>query len=387
MVEMAKSCILGATGPHKNKKLWGHSCGHFEKPPSAMTPTLPSEILPAVQLDWNGFLSNLRREGTPDRVYYFEHGVADNVQAAISQKFSLWEGLSGDAQQLDWKRREVTHAFLGQELFRVFPPGARIVARKRQGQWVEGGQGAITTWEEFEKLEWPDPAASDYSVLEYYNRELRDNMRVFHVVDIWEVVVGFFGFESLAYAVYEDCDLVNAMFEKIGTFVESVTKAVCDFDGYGAVYLADDLAFKTSMFMAPDLLRELIVPWHKRITDIAHAKGKLFLFHCCGNMYPLINDYIDRVGIDAKHSFEEAVLPVTEVKRLYGDRLTLLGGMDVDFLARSTPEAIGYKTREILETCMPGGGYFLGSGNWVSDYIPPENYLAMFWVARQFRLA
>lgn len=43
-----------------------------------MIPSLTEKLAP-VQLDWNGFLSNLRREGTPERVYYFEHGVAENV--------------------------------------------------------------------------------------------------------------------------------------------------------------------------------------------------------------------------------------------------------------------------------------------------------------------
>jgi len=342
------------------------------------------KALSPVQLDWNGFLSNLRREGTPDRVYYFEHGVADNVQAAVAEMFGLWDGLAGSASEIEWKRREALHAYLGQELFRVFPPGARIVPPKREGAWAEESKGVITTWEEFEKFPWPDPSGADYSVFEYFDRNLRDNMRVFHVVDIWEVVVGFFGFESLAYAVYEDRDLVDAMFDKVGRFAAAVTEAVCDFNCYAGVYIADDLAFNTSLFMAPELLRELIVPWHKRIAEIAHAHNKLFLFHCCGNMYPLIEDYIGAVQIDAKHSFEEAILPVTEVKRRYGDRLTLLGGMDVDFLARRSPAEIEAKTRGMLEVCMPGGGYFLGSGNWVTEYIPPDNYLAMLRAARQF---
>lgn len=350
-----------------------------------MTAPHASGALPRVQLDWIGWLANLRRQGTPERVYYFEHGIADNVQAAIATRFGVWEWMEGSSPAAEWKRREAMHAFLGQEMFRVFPPGARMVAPKKEGQWVEETKGAITTWQEFESYQWPDPAGADYAVLEYFDRELRDNMRVFHVVDLWEVVVGFFGFESLAYAVYEDRKLVQAMFDKVGSFVAKVTEAVCDFDCYGAVYLGDDLAFKTSLFMSPELLRELIVPWHKRIADIAHAHGKLFLFHCCGNMYPLIDDYINSVGIDAKHSFEESVLPVTEVKRKYGQRLTLLGGMDVDILARATPEQIAVKTREILNVCVPGGGYFLGSGNWVTDYIPPENYLAMLRTAREFR--
>jgi uroporphyrinogen decarboxylase len=33
--------------------------------------------------------------------------------------------------------------------------------------------------------------------------------------------------------------------------------------------------------------------------------------------------------------------------------------------------------RRILEECAPGGGYLLGSGNSVTNYVPVENFLAM----------
>jgi hypothetical protein len=81
--------------------------------------------LPEVRLDWTGWLANVRRTGTPERVYYFEHGVADNVQAAIAAGSGLWSGLEGASPEAEWRRREAMHAYLGQELFRIFPPGAR----------------------------------------------------------------------------------------------------------------------------------------------------------------------------------------------------------------------------------------------------------------------
>jgi uroporphyrinogen decarboxylase len=136
--------------------------------------------------------------------------------------------------------------------------------------------------------------------------------------------------------------------------------------------------------ISPDQIREFVLPWHRRVAGLAHDKGKLFLFHSCGNMYALIDDYIETVGIDAKHSFEDAVLPVDEAKVRYGDRLSLLGGIDVDFLARAAPDAVRERTRAVLEVCQPGGGYCLGSGNWVTDYIPVGNYLAMLDEGRRF---
>jgi hypothetical protein len=43
-------------------------------------------------------------------------------------------------------------------------------------------------------------------------------------------------------------------------------------------------------------------------------------------------------------------------------------------------------TNQVLETYQPGGGYFLGYGNWITSYIPLDNYLAMLQAGREFPL-
>ena len=68
---------------------------------------------------------------------------------------------------------------------------------------------------------------------------------------------------------------------------------------------------------------------------------------------------------------------VREVKNTYGQKIALLGGIDMDFLCRSGPDAIRQRVRETLDVCQSGGGYCLGTGNSVANYIPIENYLAM----------
>ncbi|HEY66086.1 MAG TPA: uroporphyrinogen-III decarboxylase-like protein, partial [Caldilineae bacterium] len=66
------------------------------------------------------------------------------------------------------------------------------------------------------------------------------------------------------------------------------------------------------------------------------------------------------------------------------DRIALIGGIDVDFLTRATPEQVRQRVRETLDVCLPGGGYCLGSGNSVTNYIPLENYLAMMDEGRRY---
>ena len=90
-----------------------------------------------------------------------------------------------------------------------------------------------------------------------------------------------------------------------------------------------------------------------------------------------MEDLIETVGIDARHSFQDNVEPVEEVYRKYGDRIAILGGMDVDLLSRGTTDQVRTRAREILQACAPGGGFCMGSGNTLPNYVKVDNYYAM----------
>ena len=89
-----------------------------------------------------------------------------------------------------------------------------------------------------------------------------------------------------------------------------------------------------------------------------------------------MDDVIGDMGFDAKHSFEDAIQPVEEAYEAYRGRIALLGGVDMDFLCRSTPEAVYRRSRALLEL-TESQGYALGSGNSIPSYVPYENYCAM----------
>ena len=93
---------------------------------------------------------------------------------------------------------------------------------------------------------------------------------------------------------------------------------------------------------------------------------------------------LDQVKIAGRHSFEDAIEPVTEAKKSWGGRIALLGGIDMDFLCRASEEQVRQRVRETLATCLAGGGYCLGTGNSVANYIPLNNYLAMLDEGRRY---
>jgi uroporphyrinogen decarboxylase len=84
---------------------------------------------------------------------------------------------------------------------------------------------------------------------------------------------------------------------------------------------------------------------------------------------------------DAKHSYEDLIVPVEDAYERWGRRIAILGGIDVDFLCRSTPDAIRARSRAMLDRSAARGGYALGSGNSIPGYVPDEGYFAMIAAA------
>jgi uroporphyrinogen decarboxylase len=178
-------------------------------------------------------------------------------------------------------------------------------------------------------------------------------------------------------ALQDDPALVRAVAEKVGATLLSLYTTTADMPNVGAQWIGDDMGFKTATMVSPADLRRLVFPWLKKLAGIAHEKSMPFLLHSCGNLSAVMDELISDVGIDAKHSFEDAVQPVGEAKRLYGDRIAVLGGADMDFLCRSGVEEVRAYTRRLIDECAPGGGWALGTGNSVANYVPLSNYLAM----------
>ena len=108
-----------------------------------------------------------------------------------------------------------------------------------------------------------------------------------------------------------------------------------------------------------------------------HEKGKVYYLHSCGQISAIIEDLIEDVKIDGRHSYQDNVEPVTEAKKRYGDRIAILGGVDVNKLTTYTPPKLRKYVRSIIDQCAPGGRFAIGAGNSITSYIPLENYLTM----------
>ena len=217
----------------------------------------------------------------------------------------------------------------------------------------------------------------DYSLLEKAATRLPDGMKVIsNSSGILENVMWLLGYEGISFKIFDEPDLVEDMFEAVATRIISYFDTLASFDTVGALALGDDMGFRTQTMLSPELMRKYVFPWHKLLVETVHRHNKPIVLHACGNLSEVMSDIID-CGWDAKHSFEDAIEPVWEIKRKYGDQIAILGGFDMDKICRMSEEEVRDHTRMLIDRCAKGGGWALGTGNSVANYIPVQNFLAM----------
>ncbi len=254
-------------------------------------------------------------------------------------------------------------------------------------QFEDEHAGLITSWEQFERYPWPEPAKATTDALEWYERNLPERMCVIGsggFAHFAEHICWLMGYETLCVALYEQRELVAAIRDRLVGLYREMLATLLQFDRVKLIWGSDDMGFKTGPLISPEDLREFVLPGHQLMAEMSHKAGRPYLLHSCGQIQSIMPDLIEDVGIDAKHSFEDTIEDICDAKAKYGGRIALLGGIDVDFLCRSGEKAVRSRVRRVLDACMPGGGFCLGTGNSVANYIPVENYLAMLDEGRKY---
>lgn len=344
----------------------------------------------AHKLDYEALIRNLFRKGTPDRVFHIELFQDRGIEDAIDARYGVTKGL--DPSDPDhWLRRGVAmQRFLGYEYFPCgileLPTGDWQSAKdtttgdQSQGKrgWVNESKGLISTWEEFEKYPWPDGKTWYTGALEWLDKNLPDDMCIVgRQGHFCEYLCWLMGYETLCIALMEQRDLVTAMAKRLLELEVAATRVLLQSRRVKIMWASDDLGFKTSLLFSPADMREFVLPGHRQLAALSHEAGAPYLLHACGKRASILDDLIDDVKVDGLHSWEDTIEKITDAKREYGGRVSLLGGIDMDLLCRAPEAEIRRRVRDVVKACQPGGGFCLGTGNTVANYIPMDSYLAM----------
>jgi len=202
---------------------------------------------------------------------------------------------------------------------------------------------------------------------------------------IFEMAQRIVGMENLLMMMATDPALAGVLFDKLAAlkldFWEMVMPQLAEV--VDVISQADDYGSQVSQIISPRMFRQQIKPrWQpvfKRLRELApHA---YFFFHSCGNVRPLIPDFIE-LGVqilNPVHICATGMEP-TALKQDFGDILTFWGGgIDTqDVLPHGTPQQVKIEVKRNIEALAPGGGYVFNPVHNIQADVPVENILAMY---------
>lgn len=147
--------------------------------------------------------------------------------------------------------------------------------------------------------------------------------------------------------------------------------------GVDAVLWGTDFAATTGPMISPRMFREFCLSSIKERVRNVKARGYRVFKHACGNNWKLLDMFVE-AGYDAYQSIQaSAGMDLKKVKRLYGDKLLLWGGVRVEHLLSGDPADIREDIHRALEVGAPGGGFILGTTHSIAVGTRYDNFMAL----------
>lgn len=327
--------------------------------------------------DFNNLLKVINRE-QPDRPTLFEYFLNDRLYIDLANRYK-----SGGGDSEEYFCQRITYAFAagGYDYVSTHIPGFDFPTKGRDciSSLSLNDGGTILTREDFDNYVWPDPAKANYAILDEFRKFLPDGMKliIWATGGVLESAIELIGFDNLCFMLQDDPELAGDVFRELGTRLAEYYRIAARHDLVGALISSDDWGFNTSTMISPDDLRRFVFPYHKMIVDAIHESGKPAILHSCGYLEEVMDDIIDVMKFDAKHSYEDNIIPVEKFYDMYHDRIAILGGIDVHFICTETPDRIYERTMNMIRKTNGCTGWAIGTGNSVPSYVPDENYFAM----------
>jgi len=194
-------------------------------------------------------------------------------------------------------------------------------------------------------------------------------------IAVFDLMSPMCGHECLLMGMATDPDWVRDMCDVYATTMINLLEILFEREGLpDGMWFWDDLGFKHRPFMSPGMYREILFPAHQRLFDFAHSHGLPVVLHCDGLIESLVPNLIE-AGIDCLQPLEvKAGMDLVKIKKKFGDRIALIGGMDVRELISNDLARVKKELEAKLPAAMAQSGYILQVDHSVPDQVEYETY-------------
>ena len=151
----------------------------------------------------------------------------------------------------------------------------------------------------------------------------------------------------------------------------------------------DDYGTQESQLIDPEHFRKYYKPHISRIIKAMkqNAPNAKVMFHSCGNVRPIIPDFIE-IGIDILnpvHINATGMEPFLLKKDFGNDIVFWGGGVDTQkILPTGTVEEVKEDVKKNIDALAPGGGYIFATVHNIQSEVPPQNIITMCESIKRF---
>ncbi|MFX0018075.1 MAG: uroporphyrinogen decarboxylase family protein [Promethearchaeota archaeon] len=236
--------------------------------------------------------------------------------------------------------------------------------------YLYGTMNSLDKWKETkENIQGPMTEKYTKMVKKFYrriNKKHKDKIFVIVTNDlagVFESASQGMGMPYYSRMIHKNPKFIKEVHEIIAEFTAECYKSYMEV-GAEVFVESGDLAYHTGPMMNPKKFNELLLPAYKTITDAVHERGGKIVLHTDGQITPLL-DFIIGCGFDGLHSLEPtANVDLALVKKKVGDKLCLLGNIDVaHVLTYGTKQEVYDAVKYAIKTAGPGGGFIVSAAN------------------------
>jgi len=171
------------------------------------------------------------------------------------------------------------------------------------------------------------------------------------------------GFVNFTKFIYQKPEFVKKVIDfQTDLFIRHLDAAMKP--GLEVVFAGDDLGQKTGPLMRPELVEKLYGDSYRRVAERVHAQNKKLIWHSCGNIYQLLDKFVEW-GFDGIITMEPtAGMDLGKVREQVGHKLVLIGNLDVSYLmVKGTQQEIEDAVKKAIKDAAKGGGYILSASH------------------------
>ena len=246
--------------------------------------------------------------------------------------------------------------------------------------FVEGGH--IHTREDLQLIDLPNP--DEAWIYEPTRRFIERFQSLGYAIGCFinlgsDPVVLSMGWDYFCYALYDDPELINTMFDIYSSWYAQAVKHICE-SGFDFIWAGDDIAFNSGPMISPDTFRQIFMPHYRRVAENITLP---WIFHTDGNFLSLLDDLLS-LGMDALHPNEPDAVDILEVKEKVNGRVSLIGNIDINLLSMGMPNEIEKLTGDTIRRVAGDNRFILSSSNSLTRSCRVDNVLAMTKACRKY---